>query len=177
MISTTRPPEPFPWLCPRCGQASINPIVTAYETAKKHEGVTYEFAASNVEVYQCGECGEQLFDSQAGDQIQAAFRAKLGLLQPGEIREGRSKLGLSQAEFAARLRLNEESLSRWETGALLQPRHADTLIRLYFASPRLRGYLDTVGASPDFGRSVCYDEPATDGNEAKMPAESTPSAV
>lgn len=93
-----------------------------------------------------------------GDQIQAAFRAKLGLLQPGEIRDGRSNLGLSQAEFAARLRLSEESQSRWESGALLQPRHADTLIRLYFASPRTRRLLDTVGTSPDFGRAVCYDE-------------------
>ena len=114
----------------------------------------------DLQVLQCGDCGEQLFNNEAGDRIAAAFRAVLGLVRPEELREGRKALGLSQKEFAAKLRFAEESVSRWETGALIQSRHADTLIRLYFASPEFRRLLDTANDSPDFGRTVNLDEPA-----------------
>ncbi|HQU44529.1 MAG TPA: hypothetical protein PK867_17035 [Pirellulales bacterium] len=167
VISPKRVPEPFPWICPRCGQERVNPSAVPYRATRKYEGRSYELEFQALRVLQCEQCGERLFDIDADQQIERAFRATLGLLQPEEIREGRKELGLSQMEFAGKLRFAEESVSRWETGALVQSRHADTLIRLYFASPLLRQLLDQVGESPDFGRSVCYGEP---GASAESPA-------
>ncbi|HVA50852.1 MAG TPA: type II TA system antitoxin MqsA family protein [Pirellulales bacterium] len=169
MIASKRPPEPFPWLCPRCGRETVNPATITYKTTKKYEGRAYDVEAPGVVVFACSNCGEQLYNNEAGDQIGKAFRATLGLLQPEEIREGRKTLGLSKQEFAGKLRFAEESVSRWETGALVQSRHADTLIRLYFASPLLRQLLDEVGESPDFGRPVCYEQPAASAESPARP--------
>lgn len=171
VISQKRPPEPFPWLCPRCGQETVNPTSVDYRTTRKYEGRSYDLNVTGLRVLQCGNCGERLFGNEAGDQIERAFRATLGLLQPEEIRNGREELGLNQKEFAAKLRIAEESLSRWESGALVQPRQADTLIRLYFVSPSSRRVFDVVGQSPDFGRVVRYEEPPANGKEADAPTE------
>ncbi|HUY34391.1 MAG TPA: hypothetical protein VMV69_16715 [Pirellulales bacterium] len=72
------------------------PTLIDYQAAMKYEGREYDFEVPSLEVLQCGDCGEQLFDVDAGATISAAFRAKLGLLQLDQIRAGRKALGLNQ---------------------------------------------------------------------------------
>jgi DNA-binding transcriptional regulator YiaG len=85
-----------------------------------------------------------VFDNHTGHQINRALRQQLGLLQPEQIRAGRTQLGLSQREFAARLAVAEESVSRWETGAQVQSRVVDRQIRLFFALPEVRANLSKM---------------------------------
>ena len=136
------------------------PTLIDYQATMKYEGRAYDFEVPALEVLQCGDCGEQLFDIDADGKISTAFRAKLGLLQGEQIRAGRKALGLSQQEFAAHLGVAEESISRWETGALIQSRVVDRQIRLYFQLPAVRSLLGARDV-PDFGTAVQFS--ANDG--------------
>lgn len=64
-----------------------------------------------------------------GAALDAAYRKKLRLLSPGEIREARERLKMSQREFAAYAGVGEASIKRWELGAL-QDKSSDEVIRL-----------------------------------------------
>jgi DNA-binding transcriptional regulator YiaG len=92
-------------------------------------------------VLRCEACGELLFDLDADAQISAALRAKLGLLTPKEIRARVTALGLTQKAFAARLGVASETVSRWVSGALIQTRAMDNLMRVFFDIPRVREVL------------------------------------
>ncbi len=150
-----RPPEPFPWLCPNCGQADVWPTIINYQAKMNYEGRSYEFEVRDLEVFECRKCGEQLFNNDADRSISTAFRATLGLLQPEQVRLGRKALALSQKELAKHLGVAEESISRWETGALIQSRVVDRQIRLYFQLPAVRTLLG-AGETPDFGAAVQF---------------------
>ena len=63
------------------------------------------------------------------------------LLTPQQIREGREALGLQSKELAERLGVAKETLSRWETGMMIQSRAMDNLLRAYFAVPEVRAVL------------------------------------
>jgi len=120
-----------------------------------YEGRSYEFEVPDLEVFECRKCGEQLFNIEADHKISGAFRGELGLLQPEQVRAGRKALGLSQKELAAHLGVAEESISRWETGALIQSRVVDRQIRLYFQLPAVRTLLG-AGDMPNFGTAVQF---------------------
>lgn len=77
-------------------------------------------------------------DDEANQQISDAFRELAGLLTPGQIRQNREQLGKTQREVAASLGIAEATLSRWETGAQIQQRAMDRLMRLYFAFPTVQ---------------------------------------
>jgi len=134
-----------------------------------YEGRSYEFEVPGLEVFECRKCGEQLFNIEADHKISGAFRGELGLLQPEQIREGRKKLGLSQKELALYLSATEESISRWETGALIQSRIVDRQIRLYFASPVVRKLLKEAAGAPAFGTEVRFEEELEAGSACEEP--------
>ena len=75
------------------------------------------------------------------DRIVAALRAEVGLLSPQEIHKRRTQLELSQQEIAEQLGVAKETIARWESGALIQPRAMDNLLRLYFESQEVRSLL------------------------------------
>jgi len=155
MTETPRPPEPFPRHCSRCGRETVVPVTIDFRTTMRYEGRAYEVEVASLEVQQCGDCGQRLFDVDAGGRISAAFRAKLGLLHPDQIRAGRKALGLTQEEFASHLGVAEESISRWETGVMVQSRVVDRQIRLYFQLPAIRTLLG-ARETPDFGTAVRF---------------------
>jgi transcriptional regulator with XRE-family HTH domain len=62
-------------------------------------------------------------------------------LTPAAIRENRLRLNLTQRELAEQLDIAEATLSRWETGAQIQQRAFDRLLRAYFGVPALRKFL------------------------------------
>lgn len=112
-----------------------------YTVDMVHDGRTYSVCIDKLEVPRCEKCGEVILDDRANSQISDAFRKEIGLLTPEQIRENRERLGKTQKDLAAVLGIAEATLSRWETGAQIQQRVMDRLLRLYFAMPSVREVL------------------------------------
>jgi putative zinc finger/helix-turn-helix YgiT family protein len=143
--------RPFPWRCGSCDEKEIYRSRTPYKTTIKYEGRPYDVEMQDLEVPTCRKCGEVVFDNHAGHQINAALRKQLGLLQPEQIRAGRTELNLSQKEFASQLGVAEESVSRWETGSQIQSRSVDRQIRVFFEFPEVREILVEFETGRVFG--------------------------
>jgi putative zinc finger/helix-turn-helix YgiT family protein len=127
---------PFPWRCIECGEKQIFRLATDYFVTVKHE-----IQVPGLEIPTCRKCGEQVFTSKEDDQITAKLRAEIHLLTPEEIRSKRQELSLNQEEFADQIGAAKETISRWETGAVIQSRAMDNLLRLYFESEEVREML------------------------------------
>ncbi len=130
--------RPFPWKCPECLKPEVVRAKIPYAADVKHDGLLHSLHLDSFEVPKCRSCGELLFDDHADEQISSALRSHLHLLSPQEIRHERKTLALSQCELADQLGVAEATISRWETGALIQSRAIDNLLRLYFAIPETR---------------------------------------
>ncbi len=155
-----RTPEPFPWLCGQCGAEKVFPDNIAYETSLRYEGRDYQVVAAELPALKCRECGAVLLNNESDAHLASAFRDRLKLLQPETIREGRKRLDLSQREFAELLGVAEESVSRWETGAQMQSRVVDKIMRVCFASPEARKLLDAARTDPNVGTFVVTADPS-----------------
>lgn len=145
---------PFPWRCGNCGQEQVDRVNTPYTTTISYDGRFYNVVVPDLELPTCANCGEVVFDNHTGHQINRALRRQLGLLQPEQIRAGRTQLGLNQRDFAAQLGAAEESVSRWETGAQVQSRGFDRQIRLFFALPDARNLLARLDRGELIGETV-----------------------
>lgn len=139
--------RPFPWKCGRCHQREIYPIEKEYTTEIMHDGRSYTVTLPSLRTFRCRNCGEEVLDTEASEQISQAFRRQAGLLTPEEIRQNRKKLGLTQEELAERLSVAEATLSRWENGWQIQQRCLDKLMRLYFELPEARHFLQPPASS------------------------------
>jgi putative zinc finger/helix-turn-helix YgiT family protein len=155
-----RTPEPFPWLCGQCGAEKVFPEKIAYQTSLRYEGRDYQVVVPELPALKCRECGAVLLNNESDANLSSAFRDRLKLLQPEMIREGRKRLGLNQREFAELLGVAEESVSRWETGAQMQSRVVDKIMRVYFASPEARKVLNAARTDPNVGTAVVPAESA-----------------
>lgn len=116
------------------------------EAAKKIRG---EFSARynqvpvtvpDVEMYECGSCGEQFFDPEQAKALSIAVkrevRRKAGLLAPEEIVAIRQRLKLSQTDLEELLGLGPKVVTRWETGRVVQSKTADVALRLLDVDPK-----------------------------------------
>jgi putative zinc finger/helix-turn-helix YgiT family protein len=130
--------KPFPWKCGVCRQRLVVPAVVEYSTKVEHDGRTYTVSIPDLQVFRCENCGEVVLDDEAHRRISDLFRAQAGLLTPLHIRRHRERLGLTQKRLAGYLGIAEATLSRWETGAQVQQRGFDRLLRLYFGIARVR---------------------------------------
>ena len=79
--------------------------------------------------------GKVVFNYGVDDQIHAAVRSKLGLLEPNEIREGRYRLSLTISELAEQLGVADELLDKWEFDLAIQSRTVDNSLRVFFVLP------------------------------------------
>ena len=117
------------------------------------EGQTYQYKEcgldnvyfENIELRVCEACGaatpriRRILDLHT--TIARAVALKPGPLSGAEIRFLRKHLGLKAREWAALLRIDQATLSRWENGAQQIGPQADTLIRL----PYLRVFEEREG--------------------------------
>ena len=140
--------RPFPWRCPECKAKAVYPQATDYRSTVKHDGRAYEVRVPDLEIPTCRQCGEQYFTVGTDDRIIAALRAQVSLLTPQEMQEQRGRLEMSQQELAEQLGVAKETISRWETGAMIQSRAMDNLLRLFFESEEVRRLLRR-GFQPD----------------------------
>jgi putative zinc finger/helix-turn-helix YgiT family protein len=127
--STTRC-TPLP--CADCGKIEVRLAAIAYTAEIKHDGKLYALPIPELHVQKCDACGEVFFDAVTDDQISQALRERLGLLSPQEIRERLNALALRQKEFAEQIRVAPETISRWLSGAQIQSRAMDQLMRMFF---------------------------------------------
>jgi putative zinc finger/helix-turn-helix YgiT family protein len=135
--------RPFPWRCFECRAKEVYPKATDYTTTAKHDGRVYTIRIPDLEIPTCRKCGAQTFSVGDDDRIRAALRAEVGLLTPEEIQAGRAQLEMTQQELADQLGVAKETISRWETGGMIQSRAMDNLLRLYFESDEVRRLLRT----------------------------------
>ncbi len=127
--------------CPKCRQQRLVEVSQAYSTSRDHDGRTYPIVIPNLELLLCEACGNRIIPAKSDDQLSDALRLAAGLLSPQELRNGRRQLGLTQERMANDLGIAEATLSRWETGAQIQQRAFDKLLRAYFELPEFRAYL------------------------------------
>jgi len=147
--------RPFPWPCPNCSALTVVPTVIDYTAKVKQDGVVHELHLPALEVPVCQTCGETIITSAVDERINDALRSRLRLLTPAQIRKGIAELGLNQQDFAERLGVAPETISRWVNGALIQSRAMDNLLRLFFALPEVRKVLPGAGQDPRLGTEVC----------------------
>ena len=128
----------FPLKCAVCRERRVELVKEHYEVKVDHDGRSYDLSIPDLELLKCGSCGNRILPYEAGERVNEALRQAAGLLAPKEIKEHRLALGLTQKELAETLRIAEATLSRWETGAQIQQRGYDVLLRLYFDIPAVR---------------------------------------
>ncbi len=128
--------------CPRCGQMM----------EQRQGPLSYRVHGEDIEVPDvrhlgCSHCGEVVFSlEQANAWSNAAvqrYRHKHGLLSAVEIRALREHLGLSQSELAGLLRLDTDTIARWESDRQTQTMTLDVLLRMLRDVP---GNLDSLRA-------------------------------
>lgn len=140
-MKTAPATKPFPWKCGHCRQKAVNPATVPYTAEAEHDGRTYTVTIPDLHTPKCDNCGELVLTAEANERITDALREQIGLLTPAQIRQGREALGLTQEQFAAKLRIASATVSRWETGAQIQQRALDLLMRLFFGLSEVRSAL------------------------------------
>lgn len=115
--------------CMECGGEmirSLDPIRTVF----KGDDLTIE----GVEHWKCEQCGELEYESVDLDALDdaenEAYRKLHDLLSPKEIKSIRKRYGLTQAQFEELLGVATPTVSRWETGSVIQTKVADNLMRM-----------------------------------------------
>lgn len=130
--------KPFPRYCSDCGQVEVQPVAIPYDAEIKHDGRLHKLHIPSLHVNKCAACGEIVFGNVADDEISQALREHLELLSPQEIREQLQRLGLTQKDFSERIHIAAETVSRWLSGAYIQSRAYDKLMRLFFEREALK---------------------------------------
>lgn len=140
--------KPYPRRCSVCGEVAVAKCWIPYEAEVRHDGKLHAFSIASLGIDQCERCEEQFFTTSTDEEINLALRSHLGLLAPNEIRAGLDLGGVNQKEFAEQLGIAAETVSRWLTGASIQTRSLDKLMRLYFTMPNVRAALSNSEIAP-----------------------------
>jgi putative zinc finger/helix-turn-helix YgiT family protein len=130
--------KPFPWKCPFCGERAVYGAILSHPVDIDYDGRAYHVVVKHLKTPQCKKCRGVFPDAAAHRAITRAFLRKAKLLMPEQIRKYRESLHLTQKQLAAILGIAEASVSRWETGAQIQQRSLDNLLRIVFAYPDVR---------------------------------------
>ena len=145
-------PKPAHRKCMYCRERAVSPAtLPLYTTEMEHDGRKYNVSVADFPVLQCERCGAIILNDSANERLDEALRAEAGILGPAEIRQNREALGLTRQQLADLLRISMFTLTRWETGAQIQQRAMDTLLRLFFQSGEVRRILRAPGEMPAQG--------------------------
>jgi len=115
--------------CPDCGETefTVSNIVDNFQYGSGADAV--ELSAA-IPVHTCNSCGFQFTDSDAEVIRHEAVCNHLGRMSPAKIRELRDSQDLSREAFAAISGIGYASLSRWESGHLIQGAANDNFLYL-----------------------------------------------
>lgn len=132
--------------CVQCGGT----MVASRENVNYRASGLPNVTLLNLEVRRCPECGDRqtvIPDIEGLHRLLAkAIVGKPSRLTPDEIRFLRKSLGWSSADFARRMGVTPESVSRWENGRERMGATAERLLRLMVvhSSPVSDYSLDTL---------------------------------
>jgi putative zinc finger/helix-turn-helix YgiT family protein len=140
-MTPERKAKPFPWRCPKCLAREVRPATIEHTSQVKHDGRLHEVTVPELVVPKCHHCGELVFCNDTEEQISRALREKLGLFQPDKIQAEREALGLTQKALAKLIRVAPETISRWESGLMIQSRGMNSLLKVFFECPSARAAL------------------------------------
>jgi putative zinc finger/helix-turn-helix YgiT family protein len=117
--------------CDECGR----PVTTERDAVRRYNiGGLPHVELHGVEVTTCPACGKEGIAIprivQLHRVLAEAFVTQRRMLAPVEIRFLRKHIGLSGADFAQRMGVARETVSRWEKGATPMGAVADRLLRL-----------------------------------------------
>ena len=146
--------KPYPRFCANCGNESVVAAQIAYNAKVKHDGKLYEFPIPTLTIDKCESCDEEYFTMNTDREISRGLRIHLCFFQPEEIREKIHHLGLTQAEFANRLGIAKETVSRWINAYSIQNRAMDNLMRLFFGIHEVREVLTESGPIEGLGITI-----------------------
>jgi putative zinc finger/helix-turn-helix YgiT family protein len=124
----------------RCGQCGSGHVAKATQD----DVFTYGTGRNAVElsvpvpVYSCQQCGFTFTTDVAETLRHDAICKHFGLLTPAQIRNIRSRVNLTRERFAALTGIGTASLSRWETGELIQSAGYDKYLRLLESAENLQ---------------------------------------
>jgi len=128
--------------CFECGEGNLVEGKVTLASKRNGDSVTVEMMG-----YRCDKCGFQTVDSKQSAQltqlVSDAYRRAHQLLTGKEIRNRRSRLGMTQKSFADYIGVGIASVKRWELGQI-QDRAMDQLIRLKTDPQCARQNLETV---------------------------------
>jgi len=138
------------------------------EMRSRRANVPGEYAGEklvvNTEAMVCSGCGYTTLHASQIDafttKLADAHRAKHGLLTSGQIRAVRTRLGMSQEEFAKYLNVGVASVKRWELGKA-QDKSSDELIRLKSNEARAKENVAVIlfnqgGEADEFSGDRCF---------------------
>lgn len=127
-------------ICTECGHEMRR---TSEEMVETFRGMS--IAVDGIERFVCDSCGNDVMSAEMatklGKALEARYRESVGLLSPDAIKAVRKSIGMNQKEFESLLGVASPTVSRWETGAMLQSKTADKLIRLIRDVPEARKHL------------------------------------
>lgn len=115
--------------CPSCGS---HELTTSNEIEEFQYGTGADTAilSSEITVHHCPSCGTSFTSEDANVARHEAVCRHLGVFTPQEVRAVREKNNLNQAEFANLTKIGTASLSRWESGLLIQNKAYDNYLYL-----------------------------------------------
>lgn len=120
----------IPDFCPACDATDKPFKLVQRPTEQDFRGETFRVTSPAL---QCRHCGFGMLGPGQLDALRAAthdaYRREHGFLTSGEILARRKAMGLSQKRFAEYLGVGSASIERWESGALVQDKASDLLIR------------------------------------------------
>ena len=151
--------------CDECG---------AKASVERHAVRRYELGGlphvelHGVEVMHCDACGKSTVAiprlAQLHRVLAHGFVTQARMLAPVEIRFLRKHVGLSGSDFAQRMGVTRETVSRWESGAQAMGAVADRLLRLFVLTH-------------EPSESYAVDDLLRDLTDAPAPQRLTPVAV
>jgi DNA-binding transcriptional regulator YiaG len=123
--------------CPNCGAVGIQTRFFNEKFKYGAEGNAVELEA-RVPFRRCPTCEFEYTDAEAEDLRHEAICRHLKRMIPAEVAGVRKRYDLSRDVFAAKSRLGEASLARWESGQLIQNAAYDNYLFLLTFEDNMR---------------------------------------
>jgi HTH-type transcriptional regulator/antitoxin MqsA len=123
--------------CPICGKETLERRRGEFRFDPPESVPGGTMILSDATWEECSACGEQILSPELNARVEREAAKRWGLLQPEEIKDIRTRLGLTQVQMAELLGVGEKTYTRWEGGKSYHNTSSDNLIRLVAQSPEL----------------------------------------